>query len=164
MMKKFGQVLLIYFFGMGMFLSAVGTITGAGPTVGDITLIPDHPAPQSIVTFSVDISGDSISSVRIIISECNKDIGLCHAPPQNVSMRNVADDTYEAKVTLEWDDVTSITYHVEIKSDGRWTAYDEHTVALSTNSVNSGSPGFEIVVFLMAIMGIVLLFKRFKSK
>lgn len=168
MMKSLGHFIIIFFFCIGMFLSAIGTMAGAEPIVGDITLDPDHPPIQSEVTFSVDISGDSISSVRLILNECNKPMKICHAPPQNVSMSNVKDDTYEAKVTLEWDDVTSITYHIEIKSDGKWIEYDEHTATLSTNSGGSngsnGSPGFEIMVFLIAIISVVLLLKKFKSK
>ena len=172
MIKKFGQPILISFFCIGMFLSTVVTICGAEPSVGDITLIPASPAPQSDVTFSVDISGDNISSVRIIIFECDKKIGLCHAPPQNISMTNIDDNTYEAEVTLIHDDVTSTTYHVEIESDGKWIVYEEYTTALSTPSGDSdtngdnsnGSPGFEIIIFLIAIIGVVLLFKKFKSK
>ena len=168
MMKSLKQFLLIYIFCIGIVLSTVVTIAGAEPIVGDITLIPESPAKQSDVTFSVDISGDSISSVRIIVSECNKPEKICHAPPQNVSMNKVNANTYEKKVTLKWDDVTSITYHIEIVSDGKWIEYDEHTTALSTDSGSSngsnGSPGFEIMVFLIAIISVVLLLKKFKSK
>ena len=120
MLNKFRWALITFFLGIIIFLPIVSTIPGAKPIVGDITLIPAHPAPQSVVKFSVDISGDSISSVRIKVFECNKETGICHAPPQNISKRNVDGDTYEAKVTLKWDDVTSIKYNVEIKSDGEW--------------------------------------------
>jgi len=165
-MKNIGQFLFICFFCIGIFLSSIGTMTGADPIVGDITLDPDHPPLQSDVTFSVDISGDSISSVRLILNECNKPMKICHAPPQNVSMSKVNDDTYEAEVTLQWDDVTSITYHIEIKSEGKWIEYDEHNTALSANSGDSngsnGSPGFEIMIFLIAIICFALLFKKYK--
>ena len=163
MMNKVGKVLLIYLLGMGMFLSATFTLVGDSPSV-DITLNPAKPAPKSIVTISVDISDDSISTVRLLINECNKEVGVCHMP-QNISMNKVDDETYEADVQLEYDDVTSITYHLAVKSDGKWTIYNEYTTALSTNSVDSnGSPGFETMAFLITTACVLFLFKKFKSK
>ena len=148
---------------MGMFLSTTFTLVGDGPNV-DITLNPAQPAPKSIVTVSVDISDDNISTVRLLINECNKEVGVCHMP-QNISMNKVDDETYEADVQLEYDDVTSITYHLAVKSDGKWTIYNEYTTALSTNSVDSnGSPGFETMAFLITTACVLFLFKKFKSK
>lgn len=162
-MKNSGKLLFLGFFCIGIFLSTLSA--EADPIVGEIILDPDHPPIQSKVTFSVDISGDSISSVRLILNECNKPKKICHAPPQNVSMSKVNDNTYETVVKLQWDDVTSITYHIEIKSDGKWIEYDEHSTALSTNSGDSnGSPGFEIMFFLMAVICVVLLFKKYRYK
>ncbi len=170
MMNKVGKVLLIYLLGMGMFLSAAFTLVGDSPSV-DINLNPLNPTPKSVVTFSVDINDDSISTVRLLINECNKEDGVCHMP-QNISMNKVDDDTYEVDVKLEYDDVTSITYHIAVKSDGKWTKYNEYTTYLSINSDNSdkngndsdGSPGFETVVFLITVACVLFLFKKFKSK
>lgn len=168
MINKFRWILIFYFIGMVVFLPTINTINATTPIVGVITLEPAHPAPQSVVTFSVDISGDSISSVRIVLNECDKERGICHAPPQNVSMSKKSGNTYEARVTLQWDDVTSITYHIELKSNGKWIEYDAHTITLSTNQGSSndsnGSPGFEILTFLIAIICVVLLINRFKLK
>ena len=163
MMNKTGKILLIYLLCMGMFLSTAFTLVGDSPNV-DITLNPAQPAPKSIVTVSVDISDDNISTVRLLIRECNKDAEACHMP-QNISMNKVDDETYEADVQLEYDDVTSITYHIAVKSDGKWTIYNEYTTALSTNSVDSnGSPGFETMAFLITTACVLFLFKKFKSK
>ena len=164
MINKVGKVLLIYLLGMGMFLSATFTLVGDSPSV-DINLNPLNPTPKSVVTFSVDINDDSISTVRLLINECNKEAGVCHMP-QNISMNKVDDDTYETEVQLEYDDATSITYHIAVKSDGKWTKYNEYTTYLSIKSENdsNGSPGFETITFLIAMMGFLLLFKRFKSK
>jgi hypothetical protein len=168
MVNKFRWVLIAFFLGIIIFLSIINTVTGANPTVGDIKLTPANPAPQSDVTFSVDITGDSISSVRIVINECDKPKGICHAPPQNVSMNKKSGNTYETKVKLLWDDVTSITYHIELKSDGKWIEYEDHTTTLSTNSGvtndSNGSPGFEIIIFLVAIICVILQYNRYKSK
>jgi hypothetical protein len=172
MMKRFRQVFLIYTLVIGMFLSITGTIMGSQPTIGDITLNPKHPTLQSDVTFSVNVNGDNISLVRIIVGECNKAKGLCHAPPQNISMSKSGDNTYIAKVTLQWDDVTSITYHVAVKSNGIWISFEDHNTTLTTDSGNSeadsndskGTPGFEIIGFFLAVIVVVLLFKKFKSR
>lgn len=150
-------------------LSTISTKVGADISVGTIKVTPDKPALLSDVTFSVDISGDSITSVRIIIRECNKEIGLCHAPPQNISMEKVSSDIYEADVTLLHDDVTSITYNVVVKSDGKWTDYDEYTTYLSVSSNSNGNdsigtPGFEIFVFLIAIISFSLIYKKIRQK
>jgi hypothetical protein len=148
-----------------MLILSIGTVLGADPTVGNIKLNPEKPAPQSVVTFSVDISGGSIQSVRILLNECDKDKGICHVPPQNVSMSKKSGNTYEGKVTLKWDDVTSITYHIELKSNGKWIEYEDHTTFLSTHSGNSnGSPGFEITFFIILIIGFVIFLKKLKSK
>lgn len=169
MMNKIGNILLICLLCMGMFLSAAFTLVGDSPSV-DITLNPAKPAPKSIVTISVDISDDSISTVHLLINECNKEAGVCHMP-QNISMNKVDDETYEADVELEYDDATSITYHIAVNSEGKWTIYNEYTTALSINSDDSdkngndsnGSPGFETVVFLITIACVLFLFKKFKT-
>ena len=164
MMNKVGKVLLIYLLGMGMFLSATFTLVGDSPSV-DIDLNPLNPTPKSVVTFSVDINDDSISTVRLLINECNKEAGVCHMP-QNISMNKLDDETYEVDVQVEYDDVTSITYHIAVKSDGKWTNSNEYTTYLLINSENdsNGSPGFEIMVFLITVACVLFLFKKFKSK
>ena len=140
--------------------------------VGDILVTPSHPAPLSDVTFSVEIEGTDISSVRLIIRECNKETGVCHAPPQNVSMTNVGGSTYETEVTLIHDDVNSITYNIEIKSEGRWIESDESTTTLNVKSGDTDpngndstdTPGFESFIFLVAIICVVIIIKRMRVK
>jgi hypothetical protein len=154
-----------------MFLLNLGTLAIGEPIVGEIILNPENPKMQSDVTFTVDISGDSISSVRLVLNECNKPKKICHAPPQNVSMNKVSGNTYQTVVTLQWDDVSSITHHIEVISDGKWIEYEEFTTNLDIDSEGSsgssdsnGSPGFEIIVFFIAIVCVLLLFKKFKLK
>jgi hypothetical protein len=168
MIKRLRKIFLISVFFTGMFLLNLGTLAIGNPIVGDIILNPEKPKMQSDVTFTVDISGDSISSVRLVLNECNKPKAICHAPPQNVSMNKVSGNTYRTVVILQWDDVSSITYHIEVISDGKWIEYEEFTTNLDIGSDGSSdsndSPGFEIMVFLLAIVGVVLLFKKFKFK
>jgi hypothetical protein len=168
MIRKFGRFLLINLFCMFFILFTIGNIVTADPIVEKITLTPKNPTPRSEVTFSVDFSDDSITSAWIVVSECNKEKGICHAPPQNISLTKIDSNTYENDVTLMWDDVTTITYKVVIKSDGKWTAFEDHTTVLTTNSDKSndsnGSPGFEIIIFLIAIIGLILISKKNNKK
>lgn len=171
MIKNLRKFVIISIFFVSFFLLNVSSSAIGEPIVGWIILNPEKPKMQSDVTFTVDISGDSISSVRLVLSECNKPKKICHAPPQNVSMNKASGNTYQTVVTLQWDDVSSITYHIELISDGKWIEYEEYTTNLTLDSEDSngsgdsnGSPGFEIMVFLLAIVGVVLLFKKFKFK
>ena len=162
-MRKFGKILFINLFCVSLIL-LMGNIAVADPIVEDITLNPKNPTPLSDVIFSVDFSGNSISSAWIVVSECNKEKGICHAPPQNVSLTKIDSNTYENDVNLMWDDVTSITYKVVINSNNKWIAFEDHTTVLSTNSGSSNesndSPGFEIIIFLVAILGCILIIKK----
>jgi hypothetical protein len=168
MMRKFGKFLFINFFCVFLILFATSNIAKADPVIEEITLNPKNPAPLSDVTFSVDFIGNSITSAYIVVSECNKEKGICHAPPQNITLTKIDSNTYKNDVTLKWDDVTSITYKVVIKSDGKWIAFEDHTTILSTNSGNSndsnGSPGFEIMFFLIAMVGILFISKKTKKE
>jgi len=170
MTKKFGPRILILIFVNVLFLIAVGNLTYADPIIGNILVTPSHPAPLSDVTFSVEIEGNDISSVRLIVRECNKETGVCHAPPQNASMSNVGGNTYETEVTLIHDDVTSITYNIEIKSEGKWMESDESTTTLNVKSEDTDSngndsndtPGFEIILLILAMITGVKIFKNNK--
>ena len=165
MKKNYRYIQISLLLCIPLLLSIIVTVSGANPTVGEIILVPANPAPKSDVTISTDISGSSVSKVRLIINECNKQTGICYAP-RNISMNKKNGDTYEAKITLQWDDATSMTYHIKLESGGKWIDYDEYTTLLSTSSGNSntnGSPGFEIILFLFAVIGFIIYFKKFKS-
>jgi hypothetical protein len=169
MLKNLKKFLFIFIFCFSLlFLNYISPVNSE-PIVGDIILDPEKPPLQSDVTFTVDISDDSISSVRLVLNECNKPMKICHVPPQNVSMSKVGGDTYQAIVTLQWEDVSSITYHIEVISNGNWIEYEEYTTSLKTGSGENsgsndtnGSPGFEIMVILLAIFSVILLIKKFK--
>jgi len=174
MRKNFKRIFFISIFCIFISLLSFSSISNAALNIGDITLDPKSPPIKSDVTFTVDISGDSVTSVRLVLNECNKPLKICHAPPQNVSLNWKNGDTYEGDITLMWDDVTSITYHLEIEREGKWIEYDEFVTQLSTGSGNGDgskdsndsddSPGFEIIIFIIAILSIILAFKRYKLK
>jgi len=135
-------------------------------TIGEVILNPDKPEPQSDVTFSVDVTGDNVSSVWLAFKECKP--GLCYQN-KNVSMTKVGEN-YEANVTLESADTTYITYHIEMNSNGEWIHSEsvDLTLAEKTNGgQNDGNgndgektPGFELVPVVIAVGIALLLFGR----
>ena len=54
------------------------TNVSAELTVEDITLDPEEPSPLSTIAFAVDISGESISAVQVLVQECNGNTGICY--------------------------------------------------------------------------------------
>ncbi|KYK32381.1 MAG: hypothetical protein AYK22_09255 [Thermoplasmatales archaeon SG8-52-3] len=164
MKKKLCSLIFTYLLCLFLFLSIINIVTAADPTVGEIKLTPTKPTPQSDVTVSSDISGSDVSKVRLIINECNKQKGICLAS-RNITMNKKSGNTFETTVTLQWEDATSITYHISLESYGKWIEYDEYTTLLSTtgsSNDSNGSPGFEIIVFLIAIIGFVIYVRKIK--
>jgi len=141
-------------------ISIIGTITGlvvaAGVTFGAITVTPSEPAALSTVTISVPISGEAPSEVRVTVEECNGRTGICYSDIQNVSMPLISSSIYRTDVTLKHSDATYITCKIVAKISGVWQESSEKRVNLSENTNgNNGdgkkTPGFEIVVFVIAI-------------
>ena len=143
----------------------------AGPTIGEITLSPPKPTPQSTVTFSVNISDDSPSEVWLIVKECNATLGVCYPEIQNVSMGKFETGRYETNISLKYDGATYITYWVSAKkNDGSWTDSPKTDLDLSEkpsggdhsgNGNNRKTPGFELVLFVVAVgLGVLLLGRK----
>jgi hypothetical protein len=110
----------------------------AGPTFGEITLAPT-------------------SEVRVTVEECNGLTGICYPDIQNVSLSLFSAGNYRTNVTLKHADATYITCQVVAKTSGAWTSSPKKNVNLSKNTNgNDGnddkkSPGFEVVLFVIAI-------------
>lgn len=151
-------------------ISLLGTSVGvaAAPTIGEVTLNPEKPTPQSNVTFSVNVTGDVVSSVWLVFKECKQ--GLCYQN-KNVSMTKVG-GIYEKKVALEREEATYITYHIEANSNGEWARSESVNLTLaektngdhnSNSNGNTGNktPGFELVLFIVAVgLGFILLRRK----
>lgn len=148
-------------------ISMIGVSIGvtAAPVFGDITLAPAAPTALSTFTVSVSISGETPSEVRIIVEECNEVTGVCH-DKKNVSMTEVAIDSYSADVTLTYDDTTYITYWVSAQANGVWSESEKKNVTLSTGTTDGKkTPGFELALLMGAVgisMFLVLSRKRWK--
>ena len=143
--------------------TTIGTTLAAGPTIGQVMLNPQHPAPKSKVTFSVDVTGNTITSVWLWYHEC--DPQQCFER-QNMSMSKTTGNTYTVEVTLTRQETTYIAYHIEVNSSGTWTHNKDVNVTLTTtptdgtNNNGKKSPGFELLPFVIAIGVIVFISRR----
>jgi hypothetical protein len=158
----FVALAVMFFFG-----TSIGV--AVAPTIEEITLSPPDPTPQSTIIFSVDISGNNISSVRLWLQECNNTI--CFIPVQNVSMAfDSSSDKYETQITLARPETTYIDYNVQVNYIGGFIKSTTTKLYLAENSngdQNGGNgntdkktPGFELVSFIVAAGLAVLLLRR----
>jgi len=167
---KNGKKLILLAVVISVFGATPSSALAAGPTFGEITLSPTAPTALSTITLSVILSGDTPSEVRVTVEECNGRTGICYPDIQNVSMSLSNAGNYKTNVTLKHADATYITCYVVAKTSGTWTSSPKKNVNLSENTNgNDGnddkkSPGFEVVLFVIAIgvSFIVLARKRVK--
>ena len=142
---------------MSVLGATAGSALAAGPTFGGITVSPTFPTALSTVMLSVILSGDTPSEVRVTVEECNGRTGICYPDIQNVTMSLFNAGNYKTNVTLKHADATYITCYVVAKTSGIWTSSLKKNVNLSENTNgNDGNddkktPGFELVLFIMAI-------------
>jgi hypothetical protein len=120
------------------------------------------------VTISVPISGEAPSEVRVTVEECNGKTGVCYPDIQNVSMPLISSSIYRTDVTLKHSDATYITCKIVAKIGGVWQQSSDKRVNLSANTDgnNDGkkTPGFEVVVFAIAIGVSLIVIRRKRVK
>jgi hypothetical protein len=149
--------------------TTVVSAAGVGVPIGTITVTPSAPAALSTVTISVPITGETPSEIRVRVEECNGNTGICYPDVQNVSMALASSSIYRANVTLKHSDATYITVTVVAKINDSWQESAQKKVNLSAssdgnNNGNSGTPGFELVVFIIAIGVSFIWIKRKRVK
>lgn len=162
------HIIVLCVFVVGMIGTTIGQAIAADPLVESVSLNPSNPTVQSTVTVTATISGDDIDIVHFIYKECDPEI--CKLT-QNISLDETSEGVYQATFTLTYDQATYITYYLNIRSAGGWTKTDGVDVTLqpkqnggSNGDGNNGSPGFELVIVLVAV-GVLLIFigkKRYK--
>lgn len=155
-------IILLSVFGATMY-----SVTAAGPSFGEIISSPSSPVALSTITFSIELSNDIPSEVRITVEECNGNTGICYPDIQNLSMSLVSEGKYEADVTLKHADATYLTCQVVAKTNDTWTSSTKTTINLSENTngdtngdSDSNTPGFEAILLLIAIGLIAFLIGR----
>ena len=184
-MKKKGETkLLITIEILIILLSVLASNVAATPVVDEINYEPENPAPESTVTFTATISGDNITMVNITVSECidSEELKVCFSK-QTVTMTELGNSEYRAEINLQEDRANYIQYYFDITADGieERLVNSSWKVNLSTepndngsngngngNGTNgngdNGSPGFEAIVFFIAvaITAMVIIRKRLK--
>jgi len=159
---------------MVIVLGALGTsmasAAAAEPVIGIPVLIPNTPTALSTIRFSVDVTGDDITFVKINVEECDGKTGICY-PEQNITMNKISNITYAQNVTLTHSDATYITYSVGVQYGLLWKNSTRIKLNLSEqqppdhNQTNgSGNnkkiPGFELVVVVAAVAVSLILVGR----
>ena len=148
--------------------AALCSAVEAQVTFGDISVSPSSPAPQSTITLSIAISGDTPSEVRVRIEECDGNTGICFSDVQNVSMPLVSTGNYQASATLKHADATYINCTVLAKINGNWVPSAKwKRVDLSENPNgpgDNGTPGFELLLLLVAVGLSFILLRRKRDK
>ena len=178
MKEKKNKPLILAFLISFLLLVCIQSSTAANPIVTTISLDPADPAPTETITFTATIdSNETPTSVFIVVQECNENI--CFKDGYNESMTLQDSGEYQGQIALQRDDVTYIKYHIEILSNGEWYANDITEFDLTvddgngdTNGNNSnngstngdGTPGFEMIVFLIAGSIIIISFKHKRSR
>ncbi len=166
-MKKNILIVSIVFLGLCFSSSCVV----AEPVVSDVEIDPAIPEPLSTVTITATITSDEdIETVNIVIKECigtPEESGLCYTP-ETFEMTLAGDDTYTVDYDLHYSDAGYFGYHFEI--NGVEYGDGDTNVLLKASPSNggdnggdddNGSPGFELVIVVIAIfIGVVLLNRK----
>lgn len=174
MEKNRGNFLAIVLVILCLFLSTT-TIVSADPNVSDIATIPENPEPLSTLKVIADVTGNNILSVKVTISECTEGPPeQCFDPHTNLVMELNDDGKYETEVTLTGTvpSIDHLQYAFTVDDDGTeyiltdpsWRTYlDVGTDNDGTNDDggDNDSPGFELVILLVAvIVGVLLYIKK----
>jgi hypothetical protein len=164
------KILIIGILFLGLSISTVS----ADPTVGSIVTVPSSPEPLSTITIIVPITGENISSVKVVVSECNYEEELCYVSSQPTEMTLNDNGGYEAEITLQ-DDLgrsdhlqyafivndSGVDYRLE---DEAWTTDldlgNGDTPSDGDNGGDNGTPGFELSILLIAVFVSIILLKR----
>jgi len=156
---------------LGLCMSCVSVM--AEPVVESIITDPEAPTRLSTITVTATISGNDITNVVLIAGECSDVEGVCFIYHQ-IPMTETTPDRYTSEVTLEKSKTTYVSYSFDITHNGNTTRFQNvGRVNLSIDSGNGGNsgttndgdksdgtPGFEIITLLVAIIIGTLFIKR----
>jgi hypothetical protein len=154
-------------------LCLMNTNVLADPTVDSVTTDPPNPKQQSTITVTAKVTGDDVQSVVLWIGECSSADGICFIW-EDYEMSLNPDGEWEKTATLKDTSGRAdyISYKFDIDDGG--TIYnldtiDDWEIDLTIESGNggddddNGSPGFEILTFIVAIGVALILIKRKRS-
>ena len=168
---------LLFLFVIGIITATIGSAVTALPTLGEVTVNPEHPTRLSTVTFTVNVIGEDIKTVKIAVLECNASSGLCELNRDNVTMQFEEGSTYKGTVTLNYPTASYLSYWIYVQNNSCTIVLPNSEgvkVNLSISSINGNncsnnndgvdSPGFEVIIFIAAICCMMILLgrKRFR--
>ena len=138
----------------------------ADPTLESFSIDPEKSAPLSDITVTADIGGEGITAVVVHIKECNKAQGICFSQ-QSGTMTELETGEFQAQFTLKEDKADYIQYYFDITInddevrllDDSWTI--DLLVDSNDNNGDNGTPGFELIILIIAIgVGFILFRKK----
>ena len=123
---------------------------------------PERPAPGSTVTFNATVIGND-PLVYVNVSECME--GMCFLDSRNASMQKVGNNEYQANVTLQHEEATSVHYYITVESNGTWYHSREYEFNLSVktdDTTENNVPGFELMYLAISVIFILLIHDKKK--
>jgi hypothetical protein len=185
-MKKTLKYAIVITLVISLSFSFISIGAAADPTYGDIILDPIDPMRKTSVDFSVEITGDDIEQVHLRVQECMIDengMEACSPNVLNESMTTSDDITWTATATLQWNFATIGHCWLEIKSNGTWFSFKEDKTKWTDfdittdenggngnsgngnggnggNGDNDTTPGFELIISVLAVVIALFIFKR----
>jgi len=158
----------VFFMMLVACLFMTNLVNAADPTV---TVDPEAPIAESTVSFTAELDDEDVIGVWLKVQECNANSGICFPDSlQNISMTE-QDSEYKASVTLSHDDATYIQYTIYVETSEGLLEYLKDTKINLSEQQNSngtgnggdddnGTPGFEVISLLLAVLVGVSLLKR----
>ena len=166
-MKKTWKI--VFLMTLVMSLLMTNFVTAADPV---ITTEPEDIVKQSTFTFIAELDDMDISSVWLKVQECDASTGVCFPETlQNISMTE-QNNKYQTLVTITHERASYVQYTIYVETNEGWITYLEDTKINLTEGQNgdgtgngddddNGSPGFELITVLAAIIiGVILLNRK----
>ena len=157
MRKYLNSHLLSITLSIFMCIAVSSIVSASTPIIEDVSYSPEKPAPGSTVTFNATVIGNN-PLVYVNVSECME--GMCFLDSRNVSMQKVGDNEYQANVTLQHEEATSVHYYITVESNGTWYHSREYEFNLSVktdDTTENNVPGFELMYLMISVIFILLI-------
>lgn len=170
------QKIILYAIIIGCITTTFGTALAADPILGEVTLNPEHPTKLSKITFSANIIGEDIETVKIIVLECNATTGICQNNRDNQTMQHIEGSLYRTNITLDYATASYITYWVYVESVTGVTTTLPNAQGVkinlsvgsnngnNSNNGNDETPGFEVVLFIVAVCSAMIVIGRMRFR
>lgn len=134
----------------------------------EVDISPETPVAGSEITFSITLDNYSkVDEVYLKYQECSDN--LCY-DNYNLSITGSDNGLYEKEVDLQKTEATYISYWVVINSNGSWFTSNEVKIDLEPYSdvdeeeKENGTPGFQMILLISALLISLFVIKRVRKK